>query len=631
MDRCLATLPNEIFSLINQHLSQDDRLTLCYVCRAWHNRFLPILYRHVTLQANRADTLAIALTSCNSPTLQPLGHLVRSLTLSTADPICLEHLEMISKACPFTTALAFDSQTFYASMERLASKRYFDSLLKVPNDSPALVNDDDLDSSLSYIEAIQQLKFPDTVKGPMPMTNHVALAFFKVMFRLFPRLTTLDFPLYYLMFGVPRVPLFVDFLPDRLTDLTLKCRLDLSFPLVESIHDHCPLLESLSLTCRFMKDIYIDTLSVIVMNHRLKSIAIIFDSTDGLSLWSWVWYAGKKYGQQLEAAHFNNANLFYTPAPEQAALVRHTFIPAFVQQHATTLRTLEMKNMAYSQEFWMQMEMQTKGRGTNFRTIDCWDDEILQGQGDEDSLGVTDKIATMAKVSIQRLCLNVCLMDSPFSDFARLLGQCPRLNTLHLAYASLKYSSIPLLHLLQACPQIQHLSLDCRTLALGKVPPEFCHRLVSLDLMYTVHLTSAELNCMLLFTPWLESLKITDSCITTYSEIDQLNSSSPPIFRWSLPNPGSNDSIDSLSLRFSPKRSPTAGSMQKVSITTTFADKTWAVRVSQITPLPQQKWLEQCHLGTQVISGTSFELECNPIRFLEFNKTVLIRKGLALL
>ncbi|ORX50541.1 hypothetical protein DM01DRAFT_1375875 [Hesseltinella vesiculosa] len=131
----------------------------------------------VMLQANRADVLAIAQASFKNPTLQPLGNLVRSLSLSTAVPIYIEHVEMISDACPFITALAGQMN------------------------NPALVNDGDLDSSLSYIEAIKQLKFPADVLGPVPMTDHVAFAFFNVMFRLFLRLTILDFPLYYLTFG----------------------------------------------------------------------------------------------------------------------------------------------------------------------------------------------------------------------------------------------------------------------------------------------------------------------------------------------------------------------------------------------------------------------------------------------
>ncbi|ORX50540.1 hypothetical protein DM01DRAFT_1096113 [Hesseltinella vesiculosa] len=80
-------------------------------------------------------------------------------------------------------------------------------------------------------------------------------------------------------------------------DFTLKCRLDLSFPHVESIHDNCHFLGSLYITCRWMKEIDIDALSVIVMNRRLKSIAITFDCT----VWVQLIALGLVRGQKLRS------------------------------------------------------------------------------------------------------------------------------------------------------------------------------------------------------------------------------------------------------------------------------------------------------------------------------------------
>ncbi|ORX57418.1 hypothetical protein DM01DRAFT_1334041 [Hesseltinella vesiculosa] len=608
---------------------------MCCTCRRWHDYFLPELYHHITLTTAQPDQLAATLSQCDPRTSKPRGHFTRELDfrslLVERQQILL--LETIAKDCPYINAIHFDTETLSRVVVALDDQRDRTA-------SPTLLTTSASDDIPSYSDTIRQ-QFPSFERSEI---RSIAKAFCRQMFQRHPNVTTLTFSLFLSVIALQ--PDTLDFLrtfPTCLVHLTLDIHTEeLTVNYVEFLHERCPHLESLSLTCKLMQEVVPRWLPTVQTNQTLKSFSLTSEAHQAYRHWSWVWYVGITYGKQLETAHFINLDERRDGSPyfELSPALAATFIPAFVQQHASTLKSLEMQNMASCRdvhEFWQQMQAQLLGMPARLVHLNCSDSQLSFGH--DESVG--NLIVGMFKDSVQQLYLSPRADIIDFEDFASLLGQCRNLKQLHLKRAAYSFQyphqTTPLLPLLQHCLRLRQ--LDIRNCILVVEDGSIISRLTSLTL-HNVLVTWTALNLALKRLPCLVTLGL---CRATSIIIEGYPSpprkAKLPTVTLSFPNPNMSISIDmGLTLLYTlPNYRSIDGTAKMITVSNTRSRHSWLIMTSddtEVTHLSKQaeRWHRKppaevakakpgFHLRYRVV------LQCaHPIRDLTIGSFV-IRKG----
>ncbi|ORX57419.1 hypothetical protein DM01DRAFT_1381973 [Hesseltinella vesiculosa] len=601
---------------------------MCCTCRSWYAHFAPDLYRQISLDVEQPGQLAAALARCDARTTYPQGHATQALDFSSLRPLDSQHislLDTIAVACPFINTIRFDSKTFHQSIALLGRQE---------SNSPDHVSSTSTEYHLhGYTEAISQRPLPS---GPL-LVPTIALIFSKLLFHRHAKVRTLDFTFAFDEERVQDVASFLHAFPAGLESLTLDVdRYELTFAIVELIHERFPLLNSLSLQCIGMAHITTNRLATMKGNRTIKSFSLTADASHPYAIWSWVWYAGKKYGRQLEAARFHNGVNSHLLDHQQQNLIIHTFIPAFIQQHASTLRSLEMKNMAFRPDFWHQMTAQLQETPTKLVNLK-WSDNTRSIFRDEYApleIAVAKLIVgLLAKPTIQQLHLSLSPYDNTFDGYFSCLGQFPRLCHFHLQTVE---GSRRVHQLLQHCPGLKQLSLTQYGFHIGSDRFDYRHSLTTLTL-YASSINCQTMNKLLQCLPSLETLSIRGS--TTF--FHQVDSNALTHFEFaaltlSVPNPNMSIRIDrEVEVYIVPSQYQISGHLQLITLANAqSAIHRWLTGGGTVARLPDHESQQSLGLPSEEIDRfpTRFGLflKCDhPIRELKYGSSTLVRRGIA--
>ncbi|ORX58160.1 hypothetical protein DM01DRAFT_1405794 [Hesseltinella vesiculosa] len=633
----LSLLPNEILQDIAACLCHNDIVILCCVCSSWHEHLLPDLYRQISFNVASPDLLATGLAKYNTSTSKPNGHHTREVHISTRsfNPEHIFLLDMTAVACPFITAVHFN-RFFRQTMQDL----YYDDYMA----SPTLSHNTKRSIPFlpSYSTAIKQLEPPSKKQpGGQSFIITATLTFYRLMYQSHPNVTNLTLAIGYDSPNASSQHLYSNIFHGALVNLTLDLEYqELTLERVELIHKCCPLLESLSIVSEKIQLIQRDSVPTFTTNQRLKSFSLSSTKFQGNCLWSWVWLVGKMYGQQLKAAHFSNTAYHVPYNFEDDAALAGTFMSVFIQQHATTLQSLEMNSMAFCYEFWQQIKAYTQGLSTKFLNVKCSGEPCRYGSTDRDTIGLGELIVDVVKPSIQQLHIRLSRASDDFYGCTNLLRQCIHLQILHLTRTHHKNDAIPaitsLAHLLLQCSKLKHLTLEYCTLDMDKDLLANKHFLTSL-IFSNVAFTCTDLNRLLEHLPCLKTLNIDG-----FSTIIHSNSSGPPdllaapVFTLSIHNPEMSIRIDrDVRACLIPSYKQIPGYSQLISIINARKRHCWLISGNMVARMSEQD--EQDHFGSQsnferinprFLTKYQLILDCkHPLRNLELGIITIVKRG----
>ncbi|ORX61747.1 hypothetical protein DM01DRAFT_1128783 [Hesseltinella vesiculosa] len=619
---CLSRLPTEILEQITSTLQPDDILTMCCVCRDWHSRCLPELYRNVSIDFIGTECTAGILAKHNPSTLKPQGYSTRSLSMSSERTINCKELETIAMACPFITSLHFVDEVFYRTMLDISALRNCGILR---SQKYSIGHNGNAKGLPNYSKVILGLQFPPPYNQPLMYCKtapSVTLAFCELMFQHHPHLKALSMALH-LRPLKPELPPLLRILPAGLTDLTLDlgdCRLYTSF--VDLIHDSCPQLTSLSLSIEndgILDPFVCSESDVEPINRSLKSFTLKCRELLCLGLWSWVYFLGKRYGQQLSTVHIYNNSRLEHPKTQTESMILDTFIPTFVEQHGATLRSLKMKNLDFSQAFWQSMKLRNHGIDVKLWDVTCLDTKTLYNRSYKEMHFLLDFL----KPSIRQLRLSMAKMEGCFDGYAALFGQCPSLEHLHLERADDREVT-PLFMLLQHCTRLRHLTLDHCTVGVVESQLSSIHGLRSLT-FNRARFTCAEMNQALKYLPRLATFHIGVMSSTILHERSSDPPNAPPAVALTFPNPDMSIHISSIFMINLLDKSYITGTSTMVSARTAHSCDSWIFSRGEVAQVTEEYL--QAGLMRQHILAYCLEFICDDLRYLKFKGRVLIKRG----
>ncbi|ORX61746.1 hypothetical protein DM01DRAFT_1128789 [Hesseltinella vesiculosa] len=527
---CLSLLPNEIAQSIAENVAQDDILTLCCASRRLHELFLPILYRHVSVRSTDLHLVVAALTNNDRPGPQPQGHLLRTLTMTSYDASFIGYFDVIATACPLISALHFNGVPNHNNWKILVEKKRENGLVSpptIPDEIPRPYND-----------ALQELVPPESDTSAYSLFPSMYMAFYQTVFQHHPLLTTLTADITYTALDLPT---FVQLLPRRLTWFKLGLRGQaLTFTDVNLIHERCPDLVSLTFDSAGVEHADLSQPPAVTMHYTLKELSIDMVGFCHL-LWYWLWFAGKKYGRQLETFRIGANGCYVKP---EHHFIASTIIPCssvFAKQHASTLKSLEIRNVGFRVELWRQMQKYT----SNIKALkySSWSTQAeIQGTG------FSEMLLTNVKPTIQHLEFVLPFAKHKGADLQALVGQCHRLTCLDLSFKHNQMTSkLQLALLLNDLRQLKTLTLSsCIVHIPNYLRIGFC--LTSLTLV------SAEVSCTGLDTclkslTCLQTLNMRMCTITYDHSLLPPNKHKFPNPSLAVPRPGMSICIDDLRIQ----------------------------------------------------------------------------------
>ncbi|ORX58743.1 hypothetical protein DM01DRAFT_1333362 [Hesseltinella vesiculosa] len=460
-----------------------------------HSQATPLLYRYITLNDARQFQNFVATRS--PPTdrsIQSQGCATKSLRLCYSDPTTnTQSLDIIGMAFPSLTSLAFYVNSWAPPQNCCSSHAAAD----ITNDCST-----QLPRKFTSIANDLFMTFPE---GPIDTCDIEALFYsglFITIHRNHPHLRALEIDLTGTIdLEYTHLQSCFQFLPTGLVELTLYLvNWQLSFDHVECIHKHCPRLEILAISMSDLleDEIAIHELPAFDRNHVLKKLFINAGGNPASS-WRWFWYVGKKYGQQLEHLSLSSWNAW---TPERRPLVESkqlldTYVCTFAEQHAASLLSLEVENLAIYDGLWQHLKLQSEVSSL-INVHMTSDDDLLFCEeettiGSLDSLQVCLLMLDYVKPLIREMKLQV--LDDVGEGMVQIynaIGQCTHLTSLSLLRNENTSPTIHLPYLLDQCPQLRSLSLKYAGLDdTFKWPGH--HNLVSLTL-WQIDLESRQLN-----------------------------------------------------------------------------------------------------------------------------------------
>ncbi|ORX58741.1 hypothetical protein DM01DRAFT_1333360 [Hesseltinella vesiculosa] len=479
-------LPLEILELITDRLTQDDIFELCCTSRINHNHIIPLLYRHITLNDDRQlQCLIKALSLPTNSIAKSLGHVAKSLKFRYhKPPLALHSLDTIAGAFPSLTSLEFSRESWTSATWQLAKSLHAGkTVAKTTSTCSAHL-------AKPYGRIPIDLTIPEDARKASDIQALIYISLCEAILYNHPHLTSLKLDLSTYLFDSTNERLYtcLSLLPTGLTELTLYLlQWELTFDHVECIHDRCPWLEALSLDHgRLVEgDIAIPDYPSLEMNHVVKKLSINLEG-ETRYYWPWFWYVGKKYGRQLDALHFAN----WFSSAERLAITREQMIAidtcaiTFAQQHASTLRCLELTNMMIFDAFWAHMKAScdisplVKVKMSN---------EYLIQEPKEITIGslsshlVRLSMLDYVKTWVRKLELSVAGDDFKMHDVICAISQCLRLTSLSILGGSDRFEFVSLPLILDLCPQLHTYTMKHQRLHDNSRWP-IQHGLVSLKL-----------------------------------------------------------------------------------------------------------------------------------------------------
>ncbi|ORX56408.1 hypothetical protein DM01DRAFT_1334893 [Hesseltinella vesiculosa] len=538
---CLSFLPHEIIQLIATHLSQDDIFTVCCVSRKLSKLFHPTLYGHVTLTSSRIfKQFSAAVTSTEGMTSQPWGHLTRSLVISIPGAIPHQHLDTIAFYCPFITALQFEDVRLQDTMISLAKHKWDNSLFKSTTNS---------NQPRPYSQAIQDLPIHDEITHHCEFLPLISLAFYEKLFQHHLHLTTLSIDIAFDHCLEADLPSFVRLLPKHLTDLTLDVRTHrLTFDVADLIQVRCPGLTSLSLAAT---DVVYASLSPepnLTVNHVVKTFCL--KSRDApASLWFWLWYAGKKYGQQLQTLRIGTSQFHPAYYHHLVDQVIHPCASALAERHASTLQSLEMRNMGFMPEFWAYMHKHSDPTQPRLRHFAFSSSTGLNCNfGREPEASVCEAMLVFVRPCVEKLELGLWQTNDGF-DLEGHLGQCRRLKSLKITRKRL-HKALQVSYLIQGLPRLRSLTLASCSLVVSHSLLPSVHRLTSL-ILENVKIAFADLHGLLQHLGHLKIFTMTKSSIFHDDHLSiSINKDQVPSVSLVFPSVDMSISVSDLAINF---------------------------------------------------------------------------------
>ncbi|ORX58738.1 hypothetical protein DM01DRAFT_8398 [Hesseltinella vesiculosa] len=528
----LSQLPQEIIELIAHKLSQHDLFVFCTVCRAIQNKTFPLLYQHVTLTDSQyMERLATTLAKLTNDTMKPLGYFTRSLTFKCG-ALDVSLLDAIALACPFVTTLRFPGMCLELTVSNQSARTSSDYPTQLPRPYTNFASNIQYTGNEDYRSCLFLgfKSFYDCI-----VSNH-------------PHLTSLSFT-HVGNFDDDEFRMYMRKLPAGLVELSMNMHdRSLTIDDVEIIHKRCPLLESLDLgdSLRLAE---VNEPPIVAMNYVLKEFSIRSESRNA-NCWSWLWYASKKYGHQLQTFRLNNAYNIYMqhdiPTTEQGRSVHNASLD-FAKQHATTLRKLELNGLGIYGGFWGFMRG-AKRRGGGMSSLTrvefkgVWFSTVF-----ESILGsyVYELMVFAIQSTIRELSLSLAHKNVKVQDLCRALGGCPHLTNLGIEESSDTCMTFPLPFLLDQCSRLKQLTLKVSNVDTSLDWPTH-HPITSFTLEQAT-VTGEQLTQALAAMHFLKKLNLLNIVIDEHHRPPDHKYQKPQAAIWAIPNPNMSITINGLS------------------------------------------------------------------------------------
>ncbi|ORX58749.1 hypothetical protein DM01DRAFT_1405381 [Hesseltinella vesiculosa] len=540
----LLALPLEILQQIVSHLTSDDILTCCCVCKTIHHAVYPNLFHHVFIRNGRALTKFLHSLNTNMDDAEhSLGCATRDLRLRFCR-MNVQQLQDLTTHCPRLTSLDIDHFTW----SQLINKEYEHqrSRLTFTNPEFALNPDMELGQLITHLAPSNHPTPPTVVAGhPKPASgrDHADVAFdnstaahpdpaspsasssrhptidyrlslnamvatltttplSELRSHLFSRLLKTTFQHYH---HLTALHLDLDDGLSRSVDIyhildlvphLLHLKLNHAFHIltitdIEYVHNACRHLKHLELTGFCLNRLQIGQHHSIAKNHVLESLVLRFSS--GWSYyWHWLWYIGRKYASQLKVLECNcTASMGLYRALDGTAIIQNCY-SVFAQQHAASLQQFSLVNLSTSQDLWHQMIQSSQPTSPSPAATNITKAKFTN-QHPIGDLHLIRSILTYLKPSIQDLVISLPNLNDagPFGcvlDVMNGLHQCTYLTRLTLklppyVFAPPDHSGVgvALDTLLRHGAHLKWLAMEHGTLSLvDAVPPN--HPLTGLEL-----------------------------------------------------------------------------------------------------------------------------------------------------
>ncbi|ORX58768.1 hypothetical protein DM01DRAFT_1381435 [Hesseltinella vesiculosa] len=629
-------LPLKILELITDRLSPDDVLTFCCTSRDLSNHIVTLLYRHITLNSDtQLQYLINALYLHTSSNAKSFCHVTKSLTFCYRNiAINLQSLDIITRACPSLTTLDFFQSSWIWTTSRLA-ERYLTG-------ATAAQTTNTYSGLIPYSRIENDLIIPKDAKRQRDIQAVILNAVCSTILHNHPHLTCLKMDLSTVQFersNSARLHNCLCLLPTGLTELTLRVMSwELTMDDVECIHDRCPRLEALDLDYGNLDEsgVAIPGYPSLERNHVLKKLSLNIDG-EKKYFWPWLWYVGKKYGPQLASVHFNSPNCCADRIPltlEQMAIV-DTCAFTFAQQHASTLRSLELTNMMIFDGFWNHMKSscdQSLLANVRMKNRYIAEESKAITIGSANSHLVRLSMLDYVKTWLHKLDLSVAGDAVKMDDILCAIRQCSRLTDLRVLGAHPLFQFVPLPSILDQCPRLHTYTMEMQRLLDTELWPTQ-HGLVSLKLE-NVAFKASHLNRALAALHSLRDLIIMGSSVSVSCDYST-TAKRTPAPKLTFLNPGMSLTIADLGHEFCRNDYYLAVESRGTALSSFWVagnDDDRVTRFGAYSPKkpsfgrryddPDPFYFPKQHLYFVLTLSQHY-----PFRYLKVNKSVLIRKG----
>lgn len=414
----VTNLPFEIIEDINHYLSHADRFQLMLVNQTWHQIFIVLLYRTITIESHQQFKQLVQIFEEHSTTTLPLGRYVHQLHI-LLDELEEEEMKKMQSLCPFVQSVHIDWRIW------------------------------------NYLEyKRQQGDTTTTTRNFLPRSTLPPYAFEFLSYYGGSKLSTLCLDLFHIDNVDSREILCYT---PNLRNLTLMGMSNetISIQFIEHVvHTYCPYLESLSMEGRRAEANYDEgNMCRIQPTQRLKRFKL--QCQYGADRYPhWLPYLGAKYPNLTSLAfhHSGDSKDILEPCPDS---VYAQFIRSCPQ-----LRHIQWNNSVPDFRFFQQLDVAQHGKLTRLEVYDnvCIPSLLVSAMFDRATLAnITqltfgpvprgmlphDVIVSIGKACPQllrlHLCEPQCNLATPFK-IDSILDHCQKLVSLKLERIALRVS-----------------------------------------------------------------------------------------------------------------------------------------------------------------------------------------------
>ncbi|KAL9551875.1 hypothetical protein MBANPS3_004057 [Mucor bainieri] len=257
----LPILPNEIFHQVSTRISHQDRKECMCVSQSWLHRFQPIVLQHILISSRHQFKHFIAKLAKTVNSNQPLGLLIRRLTLHPHVGMSNKEFQLLPLYCPYLEYFDFNPALwrYFTYTTLVAHWRYLAQFPRMERLRLTLPILRDIGSSITHLEMSNVMvdELADT-------TNMTIISLLKYT----PNLASL-----------------------KLSNGTMVSQ-NISISEFESIHTFCPYIETLHLDSfdshLMTKDGYLVDIETLPTASQLKNLRLdmSINSEDFLHYWA---------------------------------------------------------------------------------------------------------------------------------------------------------------------------------------------------------------------------------------------------------------------------------------------------------------------------------------------------------